>query len=101
MPRANPDFIANAEIPFPPLPEQRAIAAFLDNKSAKIDQAVRIKEAQIKLLRERRQILIQQAVTRGLNPGAPMKDSGIDWIREIPAHWKVWRSKFLLNKVRS
>lgn len=89
MPRANPDFIANAEIPFPPLPEQRAIAAFLDNKSAKIDQAVRIKEAQIKLLRERRQILIQQAVTRGLNPDAPMKDSGIDWIGEIPAHWKV------------
>jgi type I restriction enzyme S subunit len=98
MPRANPDFIANAEIPFPPLPEQRAIAAFLDNKSAKIDQAVRIKEAQIKLLRERRQILIQQAVTRGLNPGAPMKDSGIDWIGEIPAHWKVWRSKFLFKQ---
>jgi type I restriction enzyme S subunit len=98
MPRANPDFIANAEIPFPPLPEQRAIAAFLDNKSAKIDQAVWIKEAQIKLLRERRQILIQQAVTRGLNPGAPMKDSGIDWIGEIPAHWKVWRSKFLFKQ---
>jgi len=98
MPRANPDFIANAEIPFPPLPEQRAIAAFLDNKSAKIDQAVRIKEAQIKLLRERRQILIQQAVTRGLNPDAPMKDSGIDWIGEIPAHWKVWRSKFLFKQ---
>lgn len=73
----------------PPLPEQRAIAAFLDNKCAKIDEAVRIKEAQIKLLRERRQILIQQAVTRGLNPDAPMKDSGIDWIGEIPAHWEV------------
>ena len=98
MPRANPDFIANAEIPFPPLPEQRAIAAFLDNKSAKIDQAVRIKEAQIKLLRERRQVLIQQAVTRGLNPDVPMKDSGIDWIGEIPAHWKVWRSKFLFKQ---
>jgi len=98
MPRANPDFIANAEIPFPPLPEQRAIAAFLDNKSAKIDQAVRIKEAQIKLLRERRQILIQRAVTRGLNPDAPMKDSGIDWIGKIPAHWKVWRSKFLFKQ---
>lgn len=72
----------------PPLPEQRAIASFLDNKCAKIDEAVRIKEAQIKLLRERRQILIQQAVTRGLNPDAPMKDSGIDWIGEIPAHWE-------------
>lgn len=88
MPRANPGFVANAEISFPPLPEQRTIAAFLDNKCAKIDEAVRIKEAQITLLRERRQILIQQAVTRGLNPDAPMKDSRIDWIGEIPAHWE-------------
>ncbi|TNH19754.1 restriction endonuclease subunit S [Halomonas sp. BL6] len=71
----------------PPLPEQRSIAAFLDNKCAKIDEAIRIKEAQITLLRERRQILIQQAVTCGLNPDVPMKDSGIDWIGEIPAHW--------------
>ncbi|WP_404376940.1 restriction endonuclease subunit S [Vreelandella aquamarina] len=76
-------------MPVPGLNEQRAIASFLDNKCAKIDEAVRIKEAQIKLLRERRQILIQQAVTRGLNPDAPMKDSGIDWIGEIPAHWEV------------
>ncbi|WP_081137369.1 MULTISPECIES: restriction endonuclease subunit S [unclassified Halomonas] len=84
----------------PPLPEQRAIAAFLDNKSAKIDQAVRIKEAQIKLLRERRQILIQQAVTRGLNPDVPMKDSGIDWIGEIPAHWKVHRNFALFREIK-
>lgn len=73
----------------PPLPEQRAIAAFLDGKCAKIDKAIRIKEEQIKLLAERRQILIQQAVTRGLNPDAPMKDSGIDWIGQIPTHWEV------------
>jgi type I restriction enzyme S subunit len=73
----------------PPLPEQRAIAAFLDEKCAKVDEAVRIKEEQIALLRERRQILIQQAVTRGLNPAAPMKDSGIDWIGPIPAHWEA------------
>ena len=76
-------------ITIPPLSEQRAIAAFLDDKCSKIDEAVRIKEEQIKLLRERRQILIQQAVTRGLNPDAPMKDSGIDWIGQIPAHWEV------------
>ncbi|WP_300396188.1 restriction endonuclease subunit S [Henriciella sp.] len=69
--------------------EQRAIAAFLDGKCATIDEAVRIKEAQIRLLAERRQILVQQAVTRGLNPAAPMKDSGIDWIGQIPAHWEV------------
>ena len=76
-------------LPIPSTHEQRAIAAFLDEKCAKIDEAVRIKEAQIKLLVERRQILIQQAVTHGLNPDAPMKDSGIDWIGQIPAHWEV------------
>lgn len=80
--------------------EQRAIAAFLDEKCAKIDEAVRIKEAQIALLRERRQILIQEAVTRGLNPDAPMKDSGIDWIGQIPAHWEVVRFKYLFTQSR-
>lgn len=73
----------------PPITEQKAIVTFLDGKCAKIDEAVRIKEEQIKLLAERRQILIQQAVTRGLNPNAPMKDSGIDWIGQIPTHWEV------------
>ncbi|MCF8004030.1 MAG: restriction endonuclease subunit S [Chromatiaceae bacterium] len=84
----------------PPLPEQRAIASFLDEKCAKIDDAVRIKEAQIALLRERRQILIQQAVTRGLNPDAPMKDSGIDWIGQIPAHWEVTKLKYAADIFR-
>lgn len=101
MPRANPSFVENSEIPFPPLPEQRAIAAFLDKKCAKIDEAVRIKEQQIKLLRERRQILIQQAVTRGLNPDAPMKDSGIDWIGQIPEHWEVRRNFTLFREIKN
>lgn len=92
--------LKNLEVLLPPLPEQSAIATFLDGKSAGIDEAVRIKEAQIKLLAERRQILIQQAVTRGLNPAAPMKDSGIDWIGQIPAHWEVRRSKFLFRQSR-
>lgn len=78
--------------------EQRAIAAFLDEKCAKVDEAVRIKEQQISLLRERRQILIQEAVTRGLNPDAPMKDSGIDWIGQIPAHWEVVPLKRLFRE---
>lgn len=86
------------QVPIPPLPEQRAIAAFLDEKCAKVDEAVRIKEEQIALLRERRQILIQQAVTRGLNPAAPMKDSGIDWIGQIPAHWEVVPLKRLFRE---
>ena len=83
---------------FPPQEEQDAIAAFLDEKCAKVDEAVRIKEEQIAHLRERRQILIQQAVTRGLNSAAPMKDSGIDWIGKIPAHWEVRRSKYVFTQ---
>ena len=89
--------LKNLKILLPPLPEQRAIAAFLDGKCAAIDAAVRIKGTQITLLRERRQILIQQAVTRGLNPAAPMKDSGIDWIAEIPAHWEMIANKHLFK----
>lgn len=90
--------IANSILIAPPLPEQRAIAAFLDQKCAGLDDAVRIKEQQIALLKERRQILIQDAVTRGLKPSAPMKDSGIDWIGQIPTHWEVRRSKFVFSQ---
>ena len=68
---------------------QSAIADFLDEKTAKVDEAIAIKERQIALLQERKQIIIQQAVTKGLNPNAPMKDSGVDWIGQIPEHWEV------------
>lgn len=91
--------LKNLEILLPPLPEQRAIAAFLDRKCATIDEAVRIKEEQIRLLAERRQILIQEAVTRGLNPDTPMKDSGIDWIGQIPAHWSIEKLGSMLTAV--
>lgn len=87
----------NLLLAVPPLSEQRAIANFLDEKCARLDEAVRIRERQIELLRERRQILIQQAVTRGLNPDAPMKGSGVDWIGQIPAHWELRRFKFLCS----
>nr|WP_321980334.1 restriction endonuclease subunit S [uncultured Cohaesibacter sp.] len=86
-------------IPIPPLGHQHRIVEFLKAKVSKIDEAVRIKEEHIALLKERRQILIQQAVTRGLNPDAPMKDSGIDWIGEIPAHWSIAKLKFLTKKI--
>lgn len=88
---------AELEVPFPTLAEQRAIVAFLDEKCAKADGAVKIKEDQIALLRERRQIIIQDAVTRGLNPAAPMKDSGIDWIGQIPAHWEVKKAAWYFS----
>jgi len=90
--------IANSILIAPPLPEQRAIAAFLEEKCAGVNEAMRIKEQQIALLKERRQILIQHTVTRGLNTSAPMKDSGINWISQIPAHWVVRRSKFVFTQ---
>jgi type I restriction enzyme S subunit len=85
-------------IPIPPLSEQTAIASFLDRKCALIDKAIAIKEKQIALLKERRQILIQNAVTRGLNPNVKMKDSGVEWIGEIPEHWEVKRLKYILKE---
>lgn len=81
----------------PPLSEQTAIAAYLDDKTAKIDKAILYKENMIKLLKERQQILIQKAVTKGLNPDVKMKDSGVGWIGEIPDGWEVKRLKYLLN----
>ncbi len=81
----------------PPLPEQTAIASFLDRKTALIDQAIGIKQKQIELLKERRQILIHKAVTRGLDPNVKMRDSGVEWIGEIPEHWEVKRFKHILK----
>ena len=82
----------------PPLKEQTAIAEFLDRKTASIDQAISIKAKQIQLLKERRQIVIHQAVTRGLNPKVKMKDSGVEWIGEVPEHWEVKRLKYILGE---
>ena len=75
--------------PIPPLDEQQKIAQFLDDKTAKIDQAVDLAEKQIALLKEHKQILIQNAVTRGLNPDVPLKDSGVEWIGQVPEHWEL------------
>src|SRR5690554_1208456 len=73
----------------PPIAEQQTIAQFLDDKTAKIDQTIAIKQKEIELLKERRQILIQKAVTKGLDDTVKLKDSGVDWIGEIPEHWEV------------
>ncbi|UJP64804.1 restriction endonuclease subunit S [Mongoliitalea daihaiensis] len=75
--------------------EQTAIANFLDDKTAKIDQAIAQKEQLIALLKERKQIIIQNAVTKGLDPNARMKDSGVEWIGEIPEHWEVKKLKYV------
>lgn len=92
--------IANSLLAYPPKEEQTAIANFLDDKTAKIDRAIAQKEKMIALLKERKQIIIQNAVTRGLDPNAKMKDSGVEWIGEIPEHWEVKKLKFLL-KIRN
>ena len=76
-------------LPIPPYLEQQQIAQFLDDKTAKIDRAVDLAEKQIALLKEHKQILIQNAVTRGLNPDVPLKDSGVEWIGQVPEHWEL------------
>ncbi len=83
----------------PPITEQTRIAHFLDQKTAQIDQAIAQKERLIELLKERRQILIQKAVTRGLNQNVRMKDSGVEWIGEIPEHWEVKRIKHVSSQI--
>lgn len=82
-------------LPIPPYLEQQKIAQFLDDKTAKIDQAVDLSEKQIALLKEHKQILIQNAVTRGLKPDVPLKDSGVEWIGQVPEHWDVKKLKYL------
>jgi type I restriction enzyme S subunit len=89
--------ITNSELVFPPLPEQTKIAQFLDDKTTKIEDAIEIKEQQIQLLKERKQILIHKAVTQGLNPKVKLKDSGVEWIGEIPEGWEVKRFRYVFN----
>lgn len=81
----------------PPCKEQDAIANYLDEKMAKIDSAIAQQQKMIDLLNERKQIIINNAVTKGLNPNAKMKDSGVEWIGEVPEGWEVRRLKFLLK----
>jgi type I restriction enzyme S subunit len=81
----------------PPLKEQTKIAEFLDDKATKIEDAITIKEQQINLLKERKQILIHKAVTQGLNPNVTLKDSGVEWIGKIPKHWEVKRFRYVFN----
>lgn len=89
MPRASWDFMADLPFPLPPLPEQQAIARFLDKEVAKIDALVAEQRRLIALLAEKRQAVISHAVTKGLNPATPLKPSGIDWLGDIPGGWQV------------
>ncbi|RKU39062.1 hypothetical protein C6496_03065 [Candidatus Poribacteria bacterium] len=94
-PIVNKSTFASINICVPPLPTQTQIANFLDRKTKQIDELIRIKERRIELLQEQRTALINQAVTKGLDPNVEMKPSGVEWIGEIPAHWGVKRLKHI------
>jgi len=97
--RVPDDFIRNFRHPIPPLDEQRAIAAFLDRRTARIDALIEKKERQIVRLQEKRTALISHAVTKGLNPNAKMKDSGIEWLGNLPSHWETVRLKYCADLI--
>mgnify|MGYP001528803124 FL=1 len=82
----------------PPIDEQDKIVSYLDKVTSKIDEAIAQQQKMIDLLNERKQIIINNAVTKGLNPDAPMKYSGVDWIGEIPKDWSIYRLKYLLKE---
>lgn len=88
-PKLMNNVMAKIRIPVPTLAEQTAIADFLAHETAKIDALVQEQERLIELLKEKRQAVISHAVTKGLNPKAPMKDSGIEWLGQVPAHWEI------------
>lgn len=91
------DVVANLEIHVPPLAEQQAIAAFLDRETGRLDALVAAKQRLLEVLAEKRRALITHAVTRGLDPGAPLRDSGVPWLGQIPAHWAVRPLKYMVR----
>ncbi len=91
--------IKSVLVPLPPLPEQRAIARYLDHVDRRIQRYIEAKEKSIALLQEARQATIQRAVTRGLDPSVPLKPSGVEWIGDVPAHWEIRRAKYLYHEV--
>ncbi|MDY0253452.1 MAG: restriction endonuclease subunit S [Tenuifilaceae bacterium] len=94
------DTLDNMSIAFPKsIEEQTAIATYLDRKTAEIDQLIDAKKRLIELYHEEKTAIINQAVTKGINPNAKMKDSGIEWLGEIPEHWEVKRLKYFFNLI--
>lgn len=91
------DDLSNIDLPIPEQNEQRTIAAFLDHETARIDRLIEKQQRLIELLKEKRQAVISHAVTKGLDPKAPMKDSGVEWLGEVPAHWMVGPFKFIVS----
>ncbi len=88
-------------LPRPTFQEQSAIVRFLDHADRKIRRLIHAKQKLIKLLEEQKQVIINQAVTKGLNPDAPMKDSGVEWLGEVPEHWNLMDLRYLATKFGS
>jgi type I restriction enzyme S subunit len=97
--RVSPDLLRQHHLPFPEWKTQRLIADYLDRETARIDALVVEKEKMLTLLEEKRAALISRAVTRGLNPDAPLKPSGLDWLGDIPAHWEIRRCATLFQEI--
>lgn len=95
----NIDELKSQMIPLFTLSDQKAIAVYLDKATAEIDKAIAQQQRMIDLLNERKQIIIQRAVTKGLDENVEMKDSGIEWIGEIPVHWEVCKLKYLFKRI--
>ena len=100
IPNVNGEELKNGLITFPSPSEQTAIAAFLDRKTAEIDSLIANKERLIALYEEEKTAVINQAVTKGLDPNAEMKDSGVEWLGEVPVHWEVKKLKYLTRIFR-
>ena len=96
-PAINASELVRISVAIPSLIEQKAIAEFLDRETGKIDGLVAEQRRLIELLKEKRQAVISHAVTKGLNPNAPMKDSGVEWLGEVPAHWDVLAIKHIVS----
>ena len=97
QPNINQDIVKGLRLTYPPLLEQQAIVTYLDQKTTLIDELIAKKQRKIKLLKENRTALINHAVTKGLDPTVKYKDSGIEWIGEIPEHWEIKPLKLLIT----
>ena len=98
MPRVSWNFISELPIAYPDIEEQTAIANLLDRKTAEINELIAQKERLLTLYKEEKTAIINHAVTKGLNPNAELKDSGVEWIGKIPVEWEVKKLKYLLKK---
>lgn len=99
IPQITVEEIGSNPILLPSFEEQRAIAAFLDYETARIDRLIAQQQRLIELLKEKRQAVISHAVTKGLNPNAPMKDSGVEWLGQVPEHWVVTNLKYVFDSL--